>query len=111
MPYYKPITEYKNWRVIKKMAIFCKETDKTGPVTLQDDQYQGTGIKTDPGMVVRVDGLTPNRSYTFACGGYTQDLVCVNGIGIPNDSIIPWLPLNLNLLYSFLAQTSFKLGH
>ena len=66
MPYYKPITEYGNWRSIKKMPIFYKETDKIDPVTLQDDQYQRTGVKIDLGMVVRVDGLTPNRSYAFA---------------------------------------------
>lgn len=93
------------------MALFWKETYKSDPVTLQDCDYPGTGLKIDPGAVVRVDGLAPNRNYTFAVGGYTDDLVWVNGVGKSTDGIVPCLPLNANILNSYLAQTAFKLEH
>lgn len=58
-----------------------------------------------------VSGLLPNKSYVFAAGGYTQDGICVNGIGETSEEILTVLPLNIQLLYCYLAQTCYKLKH
>jgi len=58
-----------------------------------------------------VSGLLPNKAYVFAAGGYTEDGICVNGIGETSEEILTVLPLNIYLLYAYLATTSFKLRH
>jgi hypothetical protein len=108
---FKPITDYKAWRNIKKMSIFGKPSESGVAVSLNNTEYRGTGMKVDPGSVITVSGLTPDKKYVFACAGYTEDGVCVNGIGETSDEILTSLPLNINLIYAYLAQTAYKLKH
>ena len=110
LPYYRPITEY-NWRNIGSLAMFGKPSGSGVAVSLNNTEYDGTGEKKAPGSIVNVTGLIPNERYVFAAGGYTQDGICVNGIGETSDEIVTLLPLSLHQLYGYLAEISYKLGH
>jgi len=111
LPFFKPITDFKSWRIIDKLIVFCKEIETDEAVTLKDHDYPGTGEKYSEGSIVTIRDLAPNKSYKFACGGYTTDNVCVNGIGTETHPVVPLLSLNINVLYGYLAQTAFKLEH
>jgi hypothetical protein len=45
LPFYKPITEYKSWRNIGSMAVFCKPSGSGVGVSLNNTEYDGTGEK------------------------------------------------------------------
>ena len=111
LPFYRPITEYKSWRNISTIALYGKPSGSGVGVSLNNIEYDGTGEKKDPGALVTVTGLMPNERYVFAAGGYTEDGICVNGIGETSNDIITLLPLSLHLLYGYLAEISFKIGH
>jgi hypothetical protein len=110
LPYYRPITDHKDWRNINKMALFGKESGSGVAVSLNNTEFPGTGDKVDQGAIVTVSGLIPNKKYVFACGGYTHDGICVNGIGETSEEILTALPLNYNILYGYLAQIAYKLS-
>ena len=57
MPFYKPITEYKNWRNIAKVAVYGKLQASGVNVSLNNFDYEGTGLKLNPGHIVHVTGL------------------------------------------------------
>ena len=63
------------------MALFGKPAGSGVAVSLNNTDYEGTGVKVIPGHVITVTGLLPNKAYVFAAGGYTNDGICVNGIG------------------------------
>jgi hypothetical protein len=109
IPYFRPQTDHKEWRKIDKMALFGKESGSGVAVSLNNTEFPGTGTKASQGSVITVSGLTPNKKYVFACGGYTKDGSCVNGIGETSEEILTVLPLNTNILYGYLAQIAFKL--
>lgn len=71
LPFYKPITEYWSWREISSMALYGKPAGSGVAVSLNNIDYEGTGIKYDQGHIVTVSGLLPNKAYVFAAGGYT----------------------------------------
>ena len=73
LPYFRPITDHKEYRNIAKIALFGKESGSGVAVSLNNSEFPGTGVKFDPGSVVTVSRLTPNKKYVFACGAYTQD--------------------------------------
>lgn len=73
LPYFRPQTDHKEWRNITKMAIFGKESGSGVAVSLNNTEFPGTGDRVNQGSIVTVSGLTPNRKYVFACGGYTFD--------------------------------------
>ena len=56
-------------------------------------------------------GLIPNETYVFAAAGFTDDGICVNGIGETCKEILTLLPLPLTLIQGYLAEIAFKLGH
>jgi hypothetical protein len=111
LPFYKPITEYKSWRNIGSMAVFCKPSGSGVGVSLNNTEYDGTGEKQAPGSIVSITGLVPNEKYVFASGGYTADGICVNGIGETSAEVVALLPLSLHQLYGYLAEIAYKLGH
>lgn len=111
LPFYRPITEYKSWRNIGSIALFGKPSGSGVAVSLNNTEYEGTGDKREPGTVINVTGLIPNERYVFAAGGYTQDGICVNGIGETSTDIITLLPLSLHQIYGYLAEIAYKLGH
>ena len=96
LPFYKPITEYKAWRNIDSAALYGKPSGSGVAVSLNNTDYEGTGTKMAPGHVVNVTGLIPNERYVFASGGFTQDGICVNGIGETCKEILTLLPLSLH---------------
>lgn len=110
LPFYKPITEYKSWRNIDSAALYGKPSGSGVAVSLNNTDYEGTGAKMAPGHVVNVTGLIPNERYVFASGGFTQDGICVNGIGETCKEILTLLPLSLHQLQGYLAEIAFKLG-
>lgn len=93
------------------MALFGKPSGSGVGVSLNNTEYDGTGEKKQPGAVVRVTELIPNERYVFAAGGYTNDGICVNGIGETSSDIITLLPLSLHQLSGYLAEIAYKLGH
>jgi len=109
LPYFRPITEHKEWRNISKISLFGKESGSGVAVSLNNSEFPGTGVKFDPGSIVAVSKLTPNKKYVFAWGAYTADNIWVNGIGETSEEILTVLPLNINILYGYLSQISFKL--
>ena len=96
LPFFRPVTEYKSWRNIDKMSLFGKPSGSGVGVSLNNTEYDGTGEKKSPGGIVRVTGLIPNEKYVFAAGGYTNDGICVNGIGETSSEIITLLPLSIH---------------
>jgi hypothetical protein len=111
LPFYKPITEYKNWRNITKVAVYGKLQASGVNVSLNNTDYEGTGSKLPPGHIVQVTGLIPNERYVFAVGGYNPEGVCVNGIGETCKEILTVPPLSLHQINGYLAEIAFKLGH
>ena len=111
LPFYRPVTEYKSWRNIALMSLFGKPSGSGVGVSLNNTEYEGTGEKRTPGALIKITGLIPNEKYVFAAGGYTQDGICVNGIGETSNEIITLLPLSLHQLQGYLAEIAFKLGH
>lgn len=111
LPFYKPLTEYKAWRNIEDVAIYGKPSGSGVAVSLNNTDYEGTGVKKAPGAVINVTGLIPNERYVFAAGGYTAEGTCVNGIGETSNEILTLLPLSIHQLCGYLAEISFKLGH
>jgi len=109
LPYFRPITDHKEWRNVSKMSLFGKESGSGVAVSLNNTEFPGTGDRVDPGTTITISGLTPNRKYVFACGGYTNENICVNGIGETSEEILTCLPLNFNILYGYLSQIAFKL--
>lgn len=81
LPFFKPITEYKNWRNITDVAVFGKLSGSGVNVSLNNTDYEGTGVKQPPGQIVQITGLIPNERYVFAAAGYNPEGICVNGIG------------------------------
>lgn len=49
LPFYKPITEYKGWRNIKEVALYGKPSGSGVAVSLNNTDYEGTGVKKLPG--------------------------------------------------------------
>jgi len=49
LPFYKPITEYKGWRNISEVAIYGKPSGSGVAVSLNNTDYDGTGVKKAPG--------------------------------------------------------------
>ena len=45
LPFYKPITEYRSWRQIDKMSLFGKPAGSGVAVSLNNTDYEGTGVK------------------------------------------------------------------
>lgn len=111
LPFYRPKTEHKAWRNIKQMALFGKPSGSGVGVSLNNIEYEGTGMKMNPGDIVTVTGLVPNEKYVFAAAGYTEDGVCVNGIGETSEEIIALLPLPVTLIGCYLIETAYKLRH
>lgn len=111
LPFYKPITEYKAWRNIGKVAVYGKLQASGVNVSLNNTDYEGTGIKLSPGAIVHVTGLVQNERYVFAAGGYTPEGICVNGIGETCKEILTLHPLSLHQINGYLAEIAFKLGH
>ena len=111
LPFYKPITEYKSWRNISKVALYGKPSGSGVAVSLNNTDYDGTGEKHSQGHIVHVTGLIQNEKYVFAAGGYTADGICVNGIGETCKDILTLMPLSLHQLSGYLAEIAFKLGH
>lgn len=111
LPFYKPITEYKNWRNITKVAVYGKLQASGVNVSLNNTDYDGTGRMLPPGHIVHVTGLIPNERYVFAVGGYNPEGVCVNGIGETCQQILTVHPLSLHQINGYLAEIAFKLGH
>lgn len=70
LPYFRPITENKETRKITKIALYGKESGSGVAVSLNNTEFPGTGVRYDPGSIVTVSKLTPNKKYVFACGGY-----------------------------------------
>lgn len=66
LPYFRPQTDHKDWRNIHKMALFGKESGSGVAVSLNNTEFPGTGTKVDPGSVITVSNLIPNRKYVFA---------------------------------------------
>lgn len=58
-----------------------------------------------------MQGLIPNETYVFAAAGFTEDDICVNGIGETCKEILTLLPLPLMLIQGYLAEIAYKLGH
>ena len=111
LPFFKPITEYKNWRNITEVAVFGKLSGSGVNVSLNNTDYEGTGVKQAPGHIVHVQGLIPNERYVFAAGGYNHEGTCVNGIGETCKEILTVQPLSLHQINGYLAEIAFKLGH
>lgn len=111
LPFYKPITEYKAWRNITQIAVYGKLQASGVNVSLNNTDYEGTGVKMAPGSIVHVTGLIPNERYVFAAGGYNAEGVCVNGIGETCKVILTVHPFSLHQLNGYLAEIAFKLGH
>ena len=110
LPFYKPITEYKAWRKIATAALYGKPSGSGVAVSLNNTDYEGTGEKKRPGEIVHITGLIPNETYVFAAGGFTEDGICVNGIGETCKEILTLLPLPLMQIQGYLAEIAFKLG-
>lgn len=98
LPFYKPITEYKAWRKISTTALYGKPSGSGVAVSLNNTDYEGTGFKKAPGQIVHVQGLIPNETYVFAGAGFTEDDICVNGIGETCKEVLTLLPLPLMLI-------------
>ena len=96
LPFFKPLTEYKNLRNIDSVALYGKPSGSGVAVSLNNSDYDGTGEKTKPGGTVNVTGLIPNEKYVFAAGAYNKEGTCVNGIGETSDDILTLLPLSLH---------------
>jgi hypothetical protein len=111
LPFYKPITEYKAWRNISKIALYGKPAGSGVAVSLNNTDYPGTGTKLDPGHIVHVTNLIQHERYVFAAGGFTPTGQCVNGIGETCKDIITLLPLSMHQIAGYLAEIAFKLGH
>jgi hypothetical protein len=45
LPFFKPITEYKAWRNIETMALFGKPSGSGTAVSLNNNDYPGTGVR------------------------------------------------------------------
>lgn len=45
LPFYKPITEYKQWRNITHVAVYGKLQASGVNVSLNNTDYDGTGVK------------------------------------------------------------------
>lgn len=71
LPFLRPVTENKSLMNINSMAIFGKPSGSGVAVSLNNIEYEGTGVKKVPGAVVNVTGLVPHERYVFAAGGYT----------------------------------------
>ena len=110
LPFFKPITEYKAWRQIGTTALYGKPSGSGVAVSLNNTDYEGTGKKMKPGEIVHVTGLIPNENYVFAAGGFTDDGICVNGIGETCKEILTLLPLPVMQIQGYLAEIAFKLG-
>lgn len=93
------------------MALFGKPSGSGVAVSLNNTDYEGTGVKMAPGHIVNITGLIPNERYVFAAGGYTADGICVNGIGETCKEILTLMPLSLHQIFGYLAEVAFKLGH
>ena len=111
LPFFKPLTEYKQHRTISGVALYGKPSGSGVAVSLNNTDYDGTGVKKSPGGVINVNGLIPNEKYVFAAGAYNPEGVCVNGIGETSNEFLTLLPLSLHQLYGYLAEIGFKLGH
>ena len=109
LPYFRPKgqTKYK----MEKMALYGKPAGSGIAVSLNNTEYKGTGLKQEPGSVALVSGLMPNEKYVFASAAYSKGDYCPNGIGQTSPDIVALLPLPISILYSYLADISFKLGN
>jgi hypothetical protein len=52
LPFFKPITEYKNFRNISEIALYGKPAGSGVSVSLNNTDYPGTGTKKAPGHIV-----------------------------------------------------------
>lgn len=111
LPFFKPKTEFRNWKEVATMALFGKPAGAGVAVSLNNTEYEGLGVHVQPGSVVTITGLIPNESYVFAAAGYASDGACINGIGETCDPIVSLLPLSLTQLLGILLQTAYQLRH
>ena len=52
LPFYRPVTEYKSWRNIDSLALYGKPAGSGVNVSLNNNEYDGTGERKPAGNLV-----------------------------------------------------------
>lgn len=112
LPYFRPkILDKFNIKPIKHLALFGKEAKTGTNVSLTNNELPGLNQKHPIDEVITVTDLLPNETYHFAAAGYTHEGDCIGGIGDTCESVVTLLPLPINTLYAFVAESAYSLGH
>lgn len=94
----------------KDIALYGKISVSGVGVSLNNTDYEGTGVRLPFGSLVTVPGLLPHEKYVFAAAAYTEDGGCPHGIGETSDEIISLLPMPMAQIYSYIADVACKLA-
>jgi hypothetical protein len=112
LPYFRPkIFDKFNIKTIKHLALFGKEAKSGTNVTLTNYDLPGLNVKHEIDEVITVTDLLPNETYHFAAAGYTNEGECLGGIGETCESVVTLQPLPIMMLYAFVAESAYSLGH
>ncbi|CAG9327873.1 unnamed protein product [Blepharisma stoltei] len=112
LPFFKPkIVDKFNVKTVNSLALFGKEAKTGTNVSLTNYDYEGLNVKQEFDNVLVISGLTPFEAYHFAAAAYTEEGECIGGIGETCESVVTLFPLPIPLLWSYLAETAFELGH
>lgn len=112
LPFFKPkILDKFNVKTVQSLSLFGKEAKSGTNVSLTNYEFDNLNVKQEFDTVLVIPGLTPFEAYHFAAAGYTEEGECIGGIGETCESVVTLLPLPIPVLYSYLAETAYELGH
>jgi len=106
LPFFRPINPMPSPLDI---ALFGKISVSGVGVSVNNNEYENTGVRMPFGTVVTVPALIPHEKYVFATATYADDGQCSHGIGETSEEFITLVPLSTNQIYSYLSDIAFKL--
>jgi len=112
LPFFNPkIHDKFNIPKVAWLSLYGKETKSGTNVSLTSKEFKGLGEKHLIDEVITIEGLTPYQTYHFATAAFTEEGECIGGIGETGEEVHTLFPLPIPVLYSYIAQNAFKLGH
>ncbi len=106
LPFFRPSVK---GPVPRDIAIFGKISVSGVGVSLNNNEYENTGMRVPFGTVVTIPSLVPHEKYVFAAAAYCDDGSCPHGIGETSDEFVTLIPLSVQQIYSYVADVAYKL--
>ncbi|KAK3284113.1 hypothetical protein CYMTET_8217 [Cymbomonas tetramitiformis] len=97
-------------RTATQYAVFCKPLGSGVGVSLNNTEFEGTGVFLPIEDRATIRGLRQNESYIFAVAFYDDKCAIVNGLGASTQEVVTLFPLPVLLCWAYLCLGATRLG-